>query len=155
MTKPRKARTDSVDNLIRLATAANEELAPPAHVPLTDASLPFWESIMAEMAVADWSPHRRELAVLLARVMASLEENQRKLREEGTVVADANGIPRANPRMKVVNGQLSQVLALRRSLALTGRAMAGGSQKAAHQREANRAAERRFLRGTDRDDLLA
>lgn len=154
MTKPRKARTDSVDNLIRLATTANTELAPPAHVPLTDESWPFFHNIAGEYAKADWSPHRLELAAMLARIMAHLEENQRTLRDEGTVVADANGIPRSNPRVKIVADQMSQVLAFRRSLALTGRAMAGGSQKAAHQREANRAAEER-LRGNGRNDLLA
>ncbi|MBN9505028.1 MAG: hypothetical protein J0I69_03285 [Altererythrobacter sp.] len=154
MTKPRKARTDSVANLIRLATTADTEIAPPAHMTLEQEAWPFFHSIADEFARADWTPHRLELAVMLARTMASLEENQRELREEGTVIPDAKGIPRANPRMRVVDGQLSQVLAMRRSLAMTGRAMAGGTNKAAHQREANRAAEQQ-LRGNGRDDLLA
>lgn len=154
MTKPRKARTDSVANLIRLATTANTELAPPAHMTLEQDAWPFFHSIADEFARADWTPHRLSLAVMLARAMASVEENQRLLREEGTVVPDAKGVPRVNPRLKVVDGQLSQVLAMRRSLAMTGRAMAGGTQKAAHQREANRAAEKR-LRGNGRNDLLA
>lgn len=154
MTKPRKARTDSVDNLIRLATTANTEIAPPAHVPLQDHDWPFFHSIVDEFAKADWTPHRLELAAMLARTMASLEACQRQISEEGTLALRANGTLGQNPRLKVAAGMASQILAMRRSLAMTGRAMAGGTNKAAHQREANRAAEKR-LRGNGRDDLLA
>lgn len=154
MTKPRKARTDSVDNLIRLATTANIELAPPAHVPLQDQDWPFFHSIVDEFAKADWSSHRLELAAMLARTMANYELCQRQLAEEGMVSLRANGTLGPNPRLNIAASMASQILAMRRSLAMTGRAMAGGTNKAAHQREANRAAEHR-LRGNGRDDLLA
>jgi hypothetical protein len=154
MSKSSKPRTNSVANLVRICASAGTELSPPAQIPLSDDDLPFWKSILGEFAVADWSPHKLHMAALLARTMGMLERSQRQQREEGTLVPRADGTLRVNPRLGHTERLLKQVLAIRRSLALTGRALAGGSQKAAHQRAANRETERRFLDGDDDDGLL-
>ena len=156
MTKPRKTRTDSTDNLRRIFAAADKELAPPAHVPLSDASWPFFHSIVDERAKADWTPHTLEVAALLARTMAQLEFEQRLQRVEGYVIERENGTSVQNPRNRVVSALAGQVLAMRRSLALTGRAKAGGrTEDAARQRDANRAIEQNARPSGNRPDLLA
>jgi hypothetical protein len=152
--KPRKRRTDSTDNLHRIFAGANIEIAPPAHVPLTDADWPYWHSIIEEYAKSDWTRHALDIVALLARTMALLEEQQRLMFAEGPVLTKADGSPCPNPRNRVVATLNGQVLALRRSLGLTARAKAGSSRDAARQREANRLVEQRLC-GPARDDLLA
>lgn len=155
MTKSRKPRSDSTAQLHRILAGANVEIAPPAHVPLTDADWPFFHDIAAEFAGCDWSRHMLDMAALLARTMALYEAEQRQLHREGMVVARADGSVGPNPRSRAVNGLHSQILAVRRSLGLTGRAKAGSSTSAARQREANRKIEEAYRNGSGRDDLLA
>ena len=52
-------------------------------------------SIVAEAGVSEWTAHTVELAALLARTMASLEEEQRLLRAEGSVTKSSSGSPTA------------------------------------------------------------
>jgi hypothetical protein len=150
---PRRTRIDSTANLHRIMAGANIEIAPPVHVPLADMDWPFWHSVVDEYARADWTPHQLEVAAILARAMAMLERAQRQLREEGPVHKRPSGIMGRNPRLRVVDQLLGQVLALRRSLALTGRAKVGGkSEEAARKRIANRNVQRT---AAGRDNLLS
>lgn len=130
-------------------------MAPPPHMQLKPHHMPYWHNIISERALGDWTLHSLEVAALLARTMASLEAEQRAQRAEGSVITKANGNTGLNPRNRVVTTLLGQVLAYRRSLALTGRAEAGGCrEEATRQREANRRAEQ-GLRNPNRPDLLA
>jgi len=140
---------------------ANIEISPPAHVSLEDMDWPFWHSVVAEFARADWTEHQLELAAMLARTMANLEAEQRLLRKEGPVkqklILDKDGEVRKiiefeNSRGRGVQTLMGQVLALRRSLALTGRAKAGSSDDAAKKRQANKKTE---SAAANEDDLLA
>lgn len=124
--RPRRARIDSAANLHRNMANADMGLAPPPHITLRDDDWPFWRSILNELAGADWTSHQLEIAALLARNMAQLEQEQRLARSEGFVVGRANGDFAQNPRNRVVAALVGQVLAIRRSLALTGGAKAGG-----------------------------
>ena len=143
---------------------AAREIAPPSHVPLEDCDWPFWESVVAEFARADWTEHQLELAAMLSRSMADLEKNQRLLRTEGDIVEkqilDGKGeVKRVllieNNRNRIISMRMNQVLSLRRSLALTGRAKAGGrSDEAAHRRVANKATEDK-AKSPKKADLLA
>jgi hypothetical protein len=149
----RRPRIDSTANLHRIMAGANIEIAPPFHVPLADMDWPFWHSIVDEYARADWTPHQLEVAGILARAMAMLEREQRLLRDEGPVHKRSSGIMGRNPRLRIVDQLLGQVLAMRRSLALTGRAKVGGkSEEAARKRIANRNVERN---AEGRGDLLS
>lgn len=150
---PRQTRTDTTANLHRVLAGANIELAPPCHVPLDDAAWPFWHSLVEEFAKADFTPHMLDLTAILARTMAQLDAQQRAQRNEGSVITKANGYPGPNPRNRVVSTLLGQVLSLRRSLALTGRAKAGRSEEATWQRVQNRRVEQ-GLRG-NHDNLLS
>jgi hypothetical protein len=142
-------------------SGAAREIAPPAHVSLGDMDWPFWESVVAEFARADWTEHQLELAAMLARTMADLEENQRLLRQEGlTCTREVKGktgevykiVSFENARARAVATLMGQVLALRRSLALHAKAKSGSNADAAKQREANKRTEQA---GEGKDDLLA
>jgi hypothetical protein len=159
----RKARTDSIPNMTRVMQGAKRELAPPSHVPLEDVDWPFWESVVQEFARADWTEHQLELAAMLARTMANLEREQRLLREEGGVIVkeikDNKGETRkivlcVNARARSVSDTMSQVLSMRRSLALHAKAKSGTNGDAGKQRAANKKIESVAAANED-DDLLS
>jgi hypothetical protein len=124
---------------------------------------PFWESVVAEFARADWSEHQLELAAMLSRTMATLEEEQRLFRKEGPVKQkeyfDSKGEVRKiiefeNARGRGIQTLMGQVLALRRSLALHAKAKHGSNLDAGKKLAANKNTESKAKNGKD-DDLLA
>lgn len=157
----RKSRTDSTVEMLRIAEGAEKQIAPPSHVRMGDNDWPFWHSVVAEYARADWTEHQLECAAVLARSMADLELNQWLLRQEGTVVEreilDGKGevkkiISFPNARAGMVQALMSQVLSMRRSLALHARAKSGSNADAAKQRDANKTTEKKVK---SKDHLLA
>ena len=157
----RKLRSDSTEEMVRFAQGAERQIAPPSHVPMQDIDWPFWESVVSEFARAEWTEHQLELAAMLARTMADLEENQRLLRLEGAVIEretyDKDGAVRRvvmveNSRSRSVHTFMGQVLALRRSLALHARAKSGTNHDAGKQRAAGKKIERQV---SGELDLLA
>lgn len=150
---PRRQRTDSIAEQVRVAQAAAAEIVPPAHVPLTDSDMPFWRSVVKEFARADWTDHALELAAMLARNMADAERNQHLLRQEGEVVATANGTPTPNPRLAALRMQTTNVLAYRRSLALHARARDGENRQAATRKDAAKRIEAKVTAADD--DFIA
>ena len=146
----RKARVDSAAEAVRIMAGARRELIPPSHVPLDDMDWPYWHSVVAEFARAEWTEHQLELAAMLARTMANLEQEQRSLRAEGFIAVRENGTTVENPRARAVKSLTGDILSLRRSLALHARARSGDNRDAAKQRDMGRDVETQ----TD-DDLLA
>lgn len=134
----RKARSDSASEAVRIMKGSTREIGPPSHVPLDDMDWPYWHSVVAEFARAEWTEHQLELAAMLARTMANLEQEQRTLRAEGYTALSMKGTPVVNPRSTAVKGLTSDILALRRSLALHARARSGDNRDAAKQRDAGR-----------------
>lgn len=134
----RKARSDSASEAVRIMQGSAREISPPSHVPLDDMDWPYWHSVVAEFARAEWTEHQLELAAMLARTMANLEQEQRTLRAEGYTALSMKGTPVVNPRSTAVKGLTGDILALRRSLALHARARSGDNRDAAKQREAGR-----------------
>lgn len=158
----RKPRSDSTEEMVRFAQGSERQIAPPAHVPMSDKSWPFWHNVVAEFARADWSEHQLELAAMLARCMGQTEENQRLLEEEGAIVEretlDKDGnvirvVKTENPRGRVLQTFMGQILSLRRSLALHARGKSGSNYDAAKQRNAGKAIEDKVSDKKDR--LLA
>jgi hypothetical protein len=134
--KDRKSRVDSASEAVRVVSGAAQEIAPPSNVPLEAGDLPFFVSVIAEFARADWTAHQLELAAILARTMADLEREQRLLRKEGAVAYSEKGTPVVNPRKIVVQMHASSVLSFRRSLSLHARAQAGEARDVAKRRDA-------------------
>lgn len=146
----RRPRIDSSAEAVRIMAGSKRELQPPSHVPLDDMDWPYWHSVVAEFARAEWTEHNLELAAMLARTMANVELEQRTLRAEGFVSVRENGTTVDNPRSRVVQNLTGQILSLRRSLALHARARSGDNRDAGKQREQARGIEQEFS-----DDLLA
>lgn len=147
----RKARIDSASEAVRIMQGAAREITPPSHVPLDEMDWPYWHSVVAEFARAEWTEHQLELAAMLARTMANLEQEQRTLRAEGFVSMRENGTTVDNPRARVVQNLTGQILSLRRSLALHARAKGSSDlQKNAERRAAGKALEQQLD-----DELLA
>lgn len=154
-TKTRKTRSDSTAELSRIIQGSTAVINPPAHIPLEEADLPFWENVVSEFARADWTEHQLELAAMLARSMSDLELNQRELRKEGFVLARDNGSAMENPRSRTVSTLMNGILAQRRSLALHSRGRYGTNGHAADQRQSNKKTEDRVETDEGADGLLA
>lgn len=148
----RKSRIDSAPEAARVMASASRPIEPPSNVPLGAGDLPFFASVIAEFARADWTAHQLELAAMLARTMADLEREQRELRDEGSVMVTEKGTPVVNPRKAVVQMHASSILSFRRSLSLHARAQGGEARDVAKRRAAAKAIERDSPRD---DDLLA
>lgn len=131
----RKARIDSADEIVRVMASATAEIFPPNNVPLDAGDMPFFQSVIAEYARADWSAHQLELAAMLARTMADLTREQQLLRDEGSVVYSDKGTPVVNPRKSVVQMHASSILSFRRSLSLHARGQQGEARDVAKRRE--------------------
>jgi hypothetical protein len=127
----RRKPIDSPDEAVRIAQGSGRPVSPPSHVPLDDMDWPYWESVVAEFARAEWTEHQLELAAMLARTMANLEAEQRELRAEGFVSTSQRGTPVVNPRSTAVKSLTGDILALRRSLALHARARNSGDNRSA------------------------
>lgn len=157
----RKPRSDSISEMTRVMSGAAVEIAPPSHVSLEDMDWPFWHNVVAEFARADWTEHQLELAAMLSRTMANLEQDQRLLRQEGTIIVreilDGNGAVKkivscTNARARAIQEGMNQVLALRRSLALHAKAKHGSNNDAGKKLAANKRTE---MDGDGGDHLLA
>lgn len=148
----RKARIDSADEKVRVMASAASEILPPNNVPLDAGDMPFFQSVIAEYARADWSAHQLELAAMLARTMADLTREQQMLREEGGVAYSDKGMPLANPRKSIVQMHAASILSFRRSLSLHARGQQGEARDIAKRRDASKGIEDN---ANQDDDLLA
>src|SRR3546814_5654192 len=79
----RKQRIDSATAAVIVMQGSTREIAPPAHVRMSEEDWPFWHSVIAEFARSEWTDHQLEMAAMLARAMADLEHEQYELRAEG------------------------------------------------------------------------
>lgn len=131
----------SPSEAVRIMQGVTRELQPPSHVPMDDMDWPFWHSVTAEFARAEWSEHQLEIAAMLARTMANLEAEQRALRLEGFIAVRENGTTVENPRARAVKSLAGDILSFRRSLALHARAKSGDSRTDATRRDAAKAVE--------------
>ena len=132
----RKQRIDSATAAVEVMVKAARDIQPPAHAPLDDDALPFWDDIIAARAKSEWSGHDLACASDLANAMAMLVENRRKLRIEGEVLAPEGGKEFANPRVAVVHGLHAQIKAARQSLNIHGRAAGEARDVGARRKQA-------------------
>jgi hypothetical protein len=113
---PRKTRSDSIKAAVAAATNARQALPePPQHMPMSEAELVYFRSIVASRARDEWSESAVILAVRLSRLQATIEVESTKLAEEGLIVDS-----KPNPRSGIVDVLLRQEMALSRGLRLVG-----------------------------------
>src|SRR3546814_10587952 len=72
----RKQRIDGATAAVKVMQGATREIAPPAHVRMSEEDWPFWHSVIAEFARSEWTDHQLEMAAMLARAMADLERSE-------------------------------------------------------------------------------
>lgn len=137
----RKARIDSATEAVRVMAAAAKEVIPPDNVPLDDADMPFFRSVIDEFARSEWTTHQLELAAMLARKMRDMNDMQLTLRDEGYTSTTANGAPCQNPLVGALRMLDTSILATRRSLSLHARARAGEPRDVGRRRNATREIE--------------
>ena len=147
---PKRQRIDSPVAAVEIHQAASRAIEPPAHVPLDDCDLPFFRSIIAERAAASWTAHAIEYAALLARAMGQLEQEQRDIRAEGTVLADG----RASPRVQIIHGLQSQIKQGRQSLGIHDRGLNGEARDSKKRQVIGRGIENEARTAAD-DDLMS
>ena len=137
----RKQPVTSTSAAVRIMQGATKQIQPPAHVPLDECDWPFFESVVEEFARADWTDHAIEIAAMLARTMATLEQEQRTLRTEGMISVRENGTTVENPRARAVKSLAGDVLSFRRSLSLHARAKQGEARDVANRQDHAKAIE--------------
>lgn len=130
---------------------AGRAIQPPSNVPLDARDMPFFASVIDEFARSEWTAHQLEIAAMLARTMSDMEQEQRALRVEGSVLATERGTPVVNPRKTVVQMHASTILSYRRSLQLHARAQGGEARDVAKRRGIAKGVEG----DAPEDDLLA
>ena len=150
----RKQRIDSATGAVAVMLKAAKRINPPAHAPLYEDALPFWNDIVAARAQSEWNEHDLTCASDLANTMAQLVENRRMLRAEGEVLITEKGSSYANPRVSVVHGLHAQIKSARQSLHIHGRA-AGEARDVGKRRVQARAIEAGSPLAGDDEDLLA
>jgi len=147
----RKQRVDSNAAAVQIMQGSARQIRPPSHVPLDDMDWPFFENVIEEFARSEWTEHAIEVAAMLARTMATLEQEQRTLRKEGMISVRENGTTVENPRARAVKSLTGDILSFRRSLALHARARNAGDNRNAGTRKE----QSREIQGGLDDELLA
>ena len=147
----RKTRIDSTAAAVEVAKASAQQISAPSNVPLEEADLPFFASVIDEFARSEWTAHQLELAAMLARTMADLEGEQRAMRSEGSVMKSDKGTPVINPRKTAIQMHYSNIHSARRSLSLHERAQGGEARDVSKRRDATKDIEGSGAS----DDLLA
>lgn len=132
----RRQRIDSITAQVEVMQAAVKELQLPEHVPLTDADLPFWRSVLAEKPKAEWTGHDLELGAMLAMGMRRLRDEEAKLAGEDAVVTTSGGNLAANPRLRIVADLHSRVMKYRQTLGIHNRGKNGEQRDVLKRREA-------------------
>jgi len=150
----RRQRIDSATGAVAVMLKAAKRINPPAHAPLDDDALPFWNEIVAARAHSEWNDHDLTCASDLANAMAQLVENRRMLRAEGEVLETEKGSKFANPRVSVVHGLHAQIKSARQSLYIHGRT-AGRVEDVTRRRAQAREIEAGSPLAGDDEDLLA
>lgn len=131
----KRERADAAAAQVKVMAAAARPIDPPSNVPLSDADLPFFASVLAEFARSEWTAHQLELAAMLARTMCDLNAEQQQMRVEGSVLFTDKGTPVINPRKTAIQMHYSNIHSARRSLALHARAQGGEARDVGKRRD--------------------
>jgi hypothetical protein len=134
-----------------IVKAALTAVQPPPHIPITERDKPFWDNVVSEFPTFEWTAHQLEIAALLARMMADLEENQNLLRLEGSVIETRNTV-RVNPRVTAIGVLTSRILSFRRTLHL--QAVNGSPQTAGKRKKLGKQIESTAIEALA-DDFIA
>lgn len=140
--KPRRARVDSTAGVAAAIVAGGKTITLPTDTRLSPSERLVFTELADEFSKSELTAHKVRLLVSMAQQMAMLQREQAALIGEGVVLVNSHGNAYPNPRVKVTSGLTSAILAMRRSLGIHTRALAGGDNREAAKRRAhNRANE--------------
>lgn len=142
-------RSDSTAS--NIVADSMKKITPP--LPLENFELPFWEAITS--ARATWTNIDLMHAVNLARCMASIENNQKLLREEGDVLVNARGTQIMNPRFTVLEQLSRRSVSLSSKIQVHAAATIGESENNRNKNAAKNKAGQALEVEEDADTLIA
>ena len=151
--KSRRTRVDSLEGVAAAIVAGGKKIAVPPEFNFTPKQRLIFTELCDEFSKSELTAHKIRLVAILAREMATLEEQQELLRTEGSVFVNSHGNPTANPRLRAVQTLSASVLAMRRSLGVHARELAGGDSRRVGIRRAHNMANEAALDAAD--DLIA
>ncbi len=172
----KRARSDSVSVAVEAAQGAFKEIEPPAHVKLRKAEMPFWDSVIDEFALTEWTNHTLEMAAYLTRYLYDLDLEQRKMRKEGSILERKQIIPAIkdketkqvikeaevivtstyiNPRKQIIDTYTKNIIALRRNLSLHARATEGETRDVQKRRGKQKEIENGIKNADDKMGLIS
>ena len=146
-------KSDTTADAIDLHSALSQgDIQPP--VPLADAVLPYWKSIISAKDRRSWTPADLEMAAELARTKHRIERLSLELETEPDVIENDRGTLVIHPKHRLLDTLVKRSLSLSRTLQIHALATQGRS---ADQRTRNDAARSAAdtLDGIDDDALIA
>ena len=152
--KPPKKRVDNPSSVQAAMIAGGRKIVVPKSITFTPKQRLIFTEICSEFSKSELTAHKIRLAAILARDVASLDDQQKLLQTEGEVFVNSHGNPTCNPRVRVVQTLSSTVLSLRRSLGVHARDLAGGDSRRVGMRRAHDKANE-GLRENYEDNLIA
>lgn len=153
--KPRRPRVDSAEGVAAAIAAGGKRIEVPPKMKLTSKERLIFTEICNECSKTEMTPHKIRLAASLAKEIVQLEVDQALLRTEGSVLINSHGNAVANPRAKAVQNATSTMLALRRSLGIHARELAGGDNRRTGIRRAHNMQNETMMDDIDSEGLLA
>lgn len=146
----RRGRSDSSTAAVEAMDAAQRGIPAPSN--LTDADLPYWESITAARARSDWTNIDLMHAANLAQILRYVDEAHEQIREEGATVVNARGTQIDNPAFTRIEKMSRLALSMAAKLHVHAEATVGKSEDSAKRATKQRQAAATMERA---DDLIA
>lgn len=132
----RKIKADSDAGMVAAMQNASKPLpTPPDYVRVLPAHMKFWDAIMRERSLDEWTPVHLSVAAQLARVQYDIECQSLALEVENAVVRGPLGAQVPNPRFKVLEAMVRRELSLMRMLRMGGVLNVGPARDEKHKRE--------------------
>ncbi|OYU50892.1 MAG: terminase small subunit [Alphaproteobacteria bacterium PA1] len=121
---------NTVAGAAAVASAIGRTIEPPAHVPLDEDDLLFWDDVIAEKPALEWTQHDLTIAAMLVRAMADEVKARTKLRETGGAGVevkdkDGNITIKNNAYSQAVRDEAARIISYRTTLQIHGRGKNG------------------------------
>lgn len=154
MTSDRRQRVDSAPAIIAAIGAAGRTFALPSGIIMDDEEAAIFDEVMDEFPKVEMTEHRARICAMLAKALAIAARSQAAISREGSVITNRRGNRVLNPHVRVAAKAISTVLAYRRSLGITARALNGMDTRNVTIRRQHNLASQHLVDEIE-DDLLA
>ena len=146
-------RADSVHN--KTQNFVEEDLAPPAHLKLRKADLPYWQAIVRARARNTWNVVDLQHAANLARCQCDIERIQKEIAKEGDTLVNDRGTKVLNPKHALLETLTRRSIALSKHIQVHAIATVGESKQSRAKNTAQKGAQDAIQKTKESDDLLA